>query len=111
MGIVHITHLIDDIDGTVLDEGDGQQVRFSIDGRAYEIDLTAQNADELFEAFAPYVQAARSVSTGRTQSARHPAGAGVDLVAVRTWARENGHTVSDRGRVPASIIDAYKSSH
>ena len=111
MAIKHITYLIDDIDGTVLDEGDGQQVRFSVDGRAYEIDLSAQNADELFKAFAPYVDAARSVSTGHTQSSRRNPGAGVDLAAVRTWARENGHTVSDRGRVPASIIEAYKSSH
>lgn len=26
---------------------------------------------------------------------------------VRAWAREHGHTVSDRGRLPAPIIDAY----
>ena len=26
---------------------------------------------------------------------------------VRAWARANGHTVSDRGRLPAPIIDAY----
>ncbi|MEV8239511.1 histone-like nucleoid-structuring protein Lsr2 [Microbacterium testaceum] len=31
--------------------------------------------------------------------------------AVRQWARENGHTVSDRGRVPATIVDAYKSAN
>lgn len=111
MGIKHITHLIDDIDGTVLDEGDGQQMRFSVDDRAYEIDLSAQNADKLFKVFATYVDEARSVSTGQTQSSRRPSDAGVDLAAVRTWARENGHTVSDRGHVSASIIEAYKSSH
>ncbi|MCJ1709145.1 Lsr2 family protein [Microbacterium sp. VKM Ac-2923] len=34
----------------------------------------------------------------------------VDLAAVREWARANDHTVSDRGRVPAAIIEAYKTA-
>ena len=28
--------------------------------------------------------------------------------AVRVWARENGFTVSERGRIPAEIADAYR---
>jgi hypothetical protein len=30
-----------------------------------------------------------------------------DAGDVRTWARANGHQVSDRGRVPAAILNAY----
>jgi len=30
---------------------------------------------------------------------------------VRSWARENGMTVSDRGRVPASVMTAYRNAH
>jgi hypothetical protein len=30
---------------------------------------------------------------------------------VRSWARETGLTVSERGRVPASVMTAYRSAH
>ncbi|WP_460486352.1 Lsr2 family DNA-binding protein [Barrientosiimonas humi] len=30
---------------------------------------------------------------------------------MRTWARENGHEVSDRARIPTSVIEAYHSAH
>jgi hypothetical protein len=30
---------------------------------------------------------------------------------LRTWARHNGFTLSDRGRVPAAIVTAYRSAH
>lgn len=113
MATKHVTQLIDDLDGTILEGGDGQQITFSIDGRSYEIDLSTSNADELHRAFAPYVDAGRSTgSTGAGRIRRtSPAGSDIDLSAVREWARANGHTVSDRGRVPATIIDAYKTAN
>jgi hypothetical protein len=33
------------------------------------------------------------------------------LVAIREWARAHGHTVSDRGRIPAKIIADYEAAH
>src|SRR4051794_13480730 len=30
---------------------------------------------------------------------------------VRAWARSNGHTVSDRGRIPAAVQAAYDAAH
>lgn len=29
---------------------------------------------------------------------------------IRSWARQNGFTVSDRGRLPASVVTAYQNS-
>lgn len=112
MATKHVTHLIDDLDGSVLGDGEGKQVTFSLEGRSYEIDLSADNADKLYEAFAPYVNAARSVGTSgagrnRRSSSRK---SNVDLSAVREWARANGHTVSDRGRVPGTVVDAYEAA-
>jgi len=34
------TTLIDDLDGTELERGSGETVRFGIDGRVWEIDLS-----------------------------------------------------------------------
>lgn len=112
MATRHVTHLIDDLDGSVLEDGEGKQVTFSLEGRSYEIDLSANNADKLYEAFAPYVNAARSVASsaaGRNQRSSSMKG-NVDLSAVREWARANGHTVSDRGRVPGTVIEAYEAA-
>ena len=30
--------------------------------------------------------------------------------AIREWARQNGHKVSDRGRISKSVIEAYKAA-
>jgi nucleoid-associated protein Lsr2 len=31
--------------------------------------------------------------------------------AIREWARQNGHKVSERGRIPKSILEAYQAAH
>lgn len=109
-----ITQLIDDLDGSLLEEG-GETVRFSLEGRAYEIDLSTANAEKFRETFAPYVSAARSVGTQsrgsgtRTRSARGSSGR--DLGAIREWAREHGHSVSERGRLSGTVLAAYDAAH
>ena len=111
--IVH--QLVDDLDGTVLEVGEGETVRFSLDGTAYEIDLTDANAAALRDSLAAYVSAARSISSSRgatSEAARRRRRPGQqDYSAIRTWAKENGHQVSERGRVPASVIEAYEAAH
>jgi hypothetical protein len=113
MATRQIAQVIDDLDGTTLDEGEGKQITFSIEGRSYEIDLSEKNADKFYAAFAPYVGAARPIgSRSRSGSPRRSrATSSLDLNAIREWARANGHTVSDRGRVAASIVDAYKAAN
>lgn len=113
--IVH--QLVDDLDGTVMEIGSGETVLFSLDGVAYEIDLTEANAAALREALAPYTAAGRSVSSRRSApaparaKASRGAGSRSDYAAVRAWARDNGHTVSDRGRIPADVLAAYDAAH
>ena len=112
MATKHIAQTTDDLDGTVLEQGEGKQITFSVEGRAYEIDLSDKNADKFYKALTPYVEAARSVKSGTSarggQAARPKSD--LDLGAIREWARANGHTVSDRGRVPVTVIDAYKTA-
>lgn len=117
--IVH--QLVDDLDGTILEVGDGETVLFSLDGVAYEIDLTDDNARSLRDALAPFVAAARSISAGRgaatSRGSSSASAAGrrrtgqQDFGPVRAWAKENGYTVSERGRVPASVLEAYDGAH
>lgn len=109
--IVH--QLIDDIDGTVLGDGEGETIRFSLDGTAYEIDLSSANADALRSAVRPYIDAGRRVSAAASGSAaqRKRASRSPETARIRAWAAENGHTVSERGRVPAPIVEAYRAAH
>lgn len=110
--IIH--QLVDDLDGTVLEPGEGQSVQFALDGRGYEIDLTDANATQLRELLAPYIGAGRrtigSVTTAKPARPR-AAGNSRDLQKVREWARENGYTVSDRGRIPQTILDAFDAAN
>ena len=117
--IVH--QLVDDLDGTVLEPGAGETVLFSLDGAAYEIDLTDDNAAALRAAFSPYLAAARSVSSRSVRDAGASRGSGDgrkqkrsgqrDYAPVRAWAAQNGYTVSERGRVPAAVLEAYDAAH
>lgn len=103
--------LVDDIDGGQADE----TVTFGLDGSSYEIDLSSENAASLREAMASYVGAAhrigRSGSRAAGQRGRVPATTDREQTqAIRAWARRNGHTVSDRGRIPATIVEAYHAA-
>jgi hypothetical protein len=95
-----------------------ETVSFALDGTNYEIDLAERNAKELRDAFAKYVGAARKVGrdTGRASGGGRSRATGGRMDreqagAIREWARKNGHAVSDRGRIPASVVEAYESAH
>jgi nucleoid-associated protein Lsr2 len=48
--------------------GKGETVTVNLDGRSYEIDLTAKNASGLRKALRPYIEAGRPIKNSR----RHP---------------------------------------
>lgn len=105
--------LVDDLSGGEADE----TVSFALDGTSYEIDLTAKHAAELRDAFARYVGAARKAGSARSASsaaaARRPRARSRDSRSadIREWARQKGHKVSDRGRIPARVVADYDKAH
>lgn len=112
--IIHL--LVDDLDGEVLESGDGESVMFSLDGTSYEIDLSEKNAAALRDVLQPWISSARRTAHGAGKSSTKRAsrsrnGSGRDLGAVRSWAKENGHSVSERGRVPEGVLQAYDAAH
>jgi nucleoid-associated protein Lsr2 len=103
------TLFIDDLDGG---EAEGT-VRFALDGTDYEIDLSAEHAQELRDALARYVQAARRAGGGARRPVRGGRKAradGVDSTEVREWAKAQGIDVKDRGRVPAELVVKFKAA-
>lgn len=108
-----LVQLVDDLDGGPADE----TVSFSLDGVAYEIDLSAKNAGEMRDSLSRYVGHARRVG-GRASSRAPRAGGGrrrsggdSRTAEIREWARANGHKVNERGRIPAAVIEAYEKAH
>ena len=106
---------IDDLDGS---DAVGT-VTFALDNRSYEIDLSDANTEKLHEALAAFIEAARQVGgrgagrgRRRTQSAdQKPARSNrEETAAIRDWARQHGHQVNDRGRIPKAVIEAYQAA-
>ena len=109
-----ITLLTDDLDGGEAD----RTVEFGLDGVNYTIDLSEKNAGKLRKALDPYLTVATRVgrSGGDLRSARRGAAAVStgrasrdQNQAIREWATKNGYEVSERGRIPSSIVEAYHS--
>ncbi|ASR39919.1 nucleoid-associated protein Lsr2 (plasmid) [Prauserella marina] len=110
--------LVDDLDGSEAEE----TVTFGLDGVHYEIDLCEDNADELRDALARYIEHARRTggrrrTTARRRGASSNGSVGAssappqreETTAIREWARTAGFEVADRGRLPADVITAYRA--
>src|SRR5689334_14421962 len=103
--VTTVIELTDDIDGGKAE----QTVQFAYDGHQYEIDLSKKNANALSKALKPYVDSARKVRASRARAVTSRRSARqVNLADVRTWARSNGYDISDRGRIPAAVMEAYE---
>jgi Lsr2 len=103
------TLFIDDLDGSAA-EG---TVRFGLDGVEYEIDLSAEHSQELRDALARYLGAARRVGGSAKRpprSGRRGSVGGPNSTEVREWAKEQGIEVKDRGRVPAGLVVKFKAA-
>lgn len=106
-----ITQITDDIDGS----SDATEVTFSYDGTDYTIDLAKKNRAALDKALKPYLEAATKVSKRSSQTTQRrtakASGRGRDLAAIRAWAAENNLQVSERGRIPKSVLEQYDAAH
>jgi hypothetical protein len=99
--------LVDDLDGGEATE----TVSFSLDGTSYEIDLSAANASKLRKEFGTYLDHARRAS-GAGRRRRTRTGPGRERSSeIRAWAKQRGYKVSERGRIPATIITEYDAAH
>ncbi|MEV2239717.1 Lsr2 family protein [Micromonospora sp. NPDC049891] len=109
-----ITVLTDDLDGGKAD----RTVEFSLDGVAYTIDVSDENAGVLRKALDPFINAGRRLGRGAADTGRNPrrgTGSGTPGMnreqnrAVREWAVRNGYKISERGRIPVEVVEAYKN--
>lgn len=90
---------------------------FIIDGVEYHLDLSRKNAEAFDTDFDKWITPATRV--GRAKASQKRSGGkntfsggepGLPLAEIRDWAKANGHEVSDRGRVSAEIVRAWKAA-
>jgi hypothetical protein len=105
--------LEDDLQGGPAEE----TVSFSLDGVSYEIDLNADNARGLRESLGRYLDKARKAggrgSRGRGRSTRSTSASTSSgrTAEIREWAKNNGHNVSERGRIPSPVVEAFEAAN
>jgi Lsr2 len=95
--------LEDDLDGGPADE----TVRFGLGGADYEIDLSTKNAKAFRRQLAPFIEHARRAGRGQRRQPGRTVSSRERSTDIRAWAKDQGITVSDRGRIPASVAEQY----
>lgn len=107
--------LVDDFDGTAAVE----TVKFSLDGKNYEIDLSKSNANELRRTLRPYVDRARATrraTSGRATKSTRATGKsrrrseGYDRSEVREWAKANRIKIAPRGRISNDVVEKWRAA-
>lgn len=122
---VTTVHVMDDLDSTKPAE---DRLTIGLNNQWHSLDLTAENSKTLREVLAPWLNAAKKVATGKPASMnghgsttvvstkpapKRPGRAAktASNAQVREWARATGKAVSDRGRIPESLIAEYHNAH
>lgn len=103
------TTLVCDLTGEQADE----TIEFGFEGKAYRIDLTRNHAEGFREIMADYVGAAAPIgmAAGKTRRVTGARRSREQTQAIREWARTQGHSVSERGRIPLQIQQAFEQAH
>lgn len=99
-------NLVDDIDG-----GDAtQSVPFTLDGTAYEIDLSDDNAARLREEFAPFIDAGRRTGGARSvQQRQRPPSTVRPSLAANIPAQSGPGPATTAGPYPTEAASRSKS--
>ncbi|WP_187298438.1 Lsr2 family protein [Rhodococcus sp. BS-15] len=99
-----ITRKVDDLDQQSPAE---VSIEFTYKRRHYVIDLSAANAAQMDADFQRWITFSRPVRAPGHKSSKMMRR--TDPAKVRTWAREHGFVISDKGRIPQEIETAYKN--
>lgn len=121
--------MVDDLTDEIGD--DVTTVQFGWEGEQLEIDLSADNRARLADFLAEFVAASRpaeepvngqrqqqrrtpSRPAGKVARSRTPARTSVDreqLRHIREWAKSEGLSVADRGKIPDAVMVRFQEAH
>lgn len=116
MGKIVSTSYACDYDKKDIPEGEHQTRELTIDGNAREIDFCAKHGAMFDKAIERYMTMGRVLQPIRRAPVARAALRGPSRTkarreasaTARIWARDNGYQVSDRGRIPQSILTRFE---
>ncbi|MFT7022389.1 MAG: hypothetical protein ACJA07_001473 [Rhodococcus sp. (in: high G+C Gram-positive bacteria)] len=105
MAEILTTQTVDDLDRS----SPAESIRFSYGRDHFVIDLGPHNAARIEADFQQWIQYSRPIRpphNGRSKSklSRDPS-------RIRAWAKAHGLEVSDKGRIPLEVVEAYRQRH
>lgn len=110
--------LVDDLDGSVIADRSGETIEFAVNGVDYVIDLKPHNALEFHKRIGYYIEHATRTGGRKRKTGSMPASTSAvtrpdaeQTRVIRQWAFDNGYEVRERGRIPASIKEAFEAAH
>lgn len=87
-----------------------ETLRFGLEGAEYEIDLNRKNAAAFRSQLKPFVEHGRKASRGLARRGSRTAAARRRSGEIRSWAKASGIELSDRGRIPGSVIEQFRAA-
>ncbi|QNN99382.1 Lsr2-like DNA bridging protein [Gordonia Phage Sephiroth] len=111
-----VLEITDDYDGKLINpDEEWSPVPFVVNGTAYQLDLRAANQDRFYKDMDKWINKATKVGRAPKVGGSKPAKpasdtSGHNLTAIREWANNNGYTVSEKGRIPKHIMEAYEAN-
>ncbi|GAA4521782.1 Lsr2 family protein [Brachybacterium paraconglomeratum] len=94
-------------------EPDAVRATFGYAGEWHEVDLSPEELEALAMGLEPYIKAGRRLGRTLDDGKKRvvPETTVDEREAIRAWARENGHSLAERGRIPKRILAAYGRAH
>ncbi|QNJ57084.1 nucloid associated Lsr2-like [Gordonia phage Rabbitrun] len=109
-----VIRVIDDYDGQPIENEEPIVMEFSVEGEQYQLDLRPSNVTKFQKDMTKWTDKAQKVGGRRKRRAKAvaptKAAKSAELAEIRNWARDNGYEVSDKGRVPAEIREAFEAA-
>jgi hypothetical protein len=106
---VQVMLLCDLDDGNVDAE---ETLQFSLDSTTYELDVCAKHAQQLRDGLQPFVaQARKSSAASGGRRRQRTTGNRQETAGIRSWAKDQGIQVNERGRIPAAVVKEYEAAH
>ncbi|MEV7870126.1 Lsr2 family protein [Streptomyces sp. NPDC088124] len=90
---------------------DAATATFGLGDTWYEVDLTAEERKKLEEALKPYLKVSRKAGKAAPKKRVVPETTAEEREKIREWAKQAGHEVAERGRIPKKLMKAYGEAH
>jgi hypothetical protein len=110
MASIEIVTLTDSLDPRVSNGVETVTFYHPVFGTKHEIELSEKNREHFLNHLAKldkYIDASREIMVEVAQPAAKANASKNETTKIREWAKANGFTIGDRGRIKAEIMDAY----